>query len=268
MSAAESAAARLESPRYTLLFATAVCVVCSLLVAGSNVLLKDRQDVNRLLYLRKNILQASGLTAPGQRLPADEALRLFGERVESRLVDLQTGEYVTDVDPEAYDQRRARDDPARSRALPANVAQIRRVPRVAKVYLVREGERYSQVVIPVEGLGLYGTLYGFLALDRDTTTVRGIAFYENRETPGLGGEVDNPEWKALWPGRRAFDDGWTPRIELVKGKAGPPAESPHAVDALSGATLTSNGVTRMLRFWLDEQGFGPYLRRVREQGGP
>lgn len=267
MSAADSVAAPLDSPRYTLLFATAVCVVCSLLVAGSNVLLKDRQEVNRLLYLRKNVLQASGLTAPGQRLPADEAMRLFRERVEARLVDLQTGDYVTGVDPEAYEQRRARDDPARSRALPANVAQIRRVPQVAKVYLVRDGERYSQVVIPVEGLGLYGTLYGFLALDRDTTTIRGIAFYENRETPGLGGEVDNPDWKALWPGRRAYDEGWKPRIELVKGRAGPPAESPHAVDALSGATLTSNGVTRMLRFWLDEHGFGPYLRRVREQGG-
>lgn len=266
MSAAESAAAQLDSPRYTLLFATAVCVVCSLLVAGSNVLLRDRQEVNRLLYLRKNVLQSSGLVAPGEKLPADEAMAIFSERVEPRLVDLQTGEYVTDVDPAQYDQRRARDDPARSRPLPANPAKIRRVPQLAKVYLVRDGEGYSQVVIPIEGIGLYGTLYGFLALDRDTTTIRGIAFYENRETPGLGGEVDNPDWKALWPGRRAYDERSTPRIELVKGRAGPATESPHAVDGLSGATLTSNGVTRMLRFWLDEHGFGPYLRRVREQG--
>lgn len=259
---------RTDSPGYTLVFATAVCIVCSLLVAGSNVLLKQRQDVNARLYLQKNVLQASGLVAPGQKLSDREALEIFRSRVEARLVDLKSGDYVTGPDPERYDQRRARGDPARSREVPLNPARIKRVPDVALVYLVKDGAKASQVVIPVEGLGLYGTLYGFLALERDTTTIRGLSFYENRETPGLGAEVDNPKWKALWPGRKAYDDNWKPRIALVKGTAGPPEQDPHRVDALAGATLTSNGVSRLLQFWLDENGFGPYLRKLRERGGP
>jgi len=261
---------QLDSPRYTLLFAAGVCVVCSLLVAGSSVLLRDRQIANQLLYLQKNVLQASGLVAPGERVPDAEVVRLFEANIRPRLVDLRTGEYVQHpgVEPERYDQRRARADPARSRPAPPNLARIKRVPDLARVYLVVKDGRAAQVVIPIEGLGLYGTLYGFLALDRDTTTIRGIAFYENRETPGLGGEVDNPKWRALWPGRRAFGEDWAPRITLVKGTAGPPAEDPHHVDALSGATITSNGVSRMLDFWLGGNGFGPYLARLRERGGP
>lgn len=261
---------QLDSPRYTLAFAAAVCVVCALLVAGSSVLLRERQHANRLLYLQKNVLQATGLVAPGERLPDAEIVGLFGENIRPRLVDLRTGEYVRhpEVEPERYDQRRARTDPARSHAAPPNLARVKRIPDVGLVYLVMKGNRATQVVIPIEGLGLYGTLYGFIALERDLTTIRGIAFYENRETPGLGGEVDNPKWRGLWPGRKALGEDGTPRIRLVKGVAGPPEKDPYSVDALSGATITSNGVTRMLEFWLGEHGFGPYIARLRAQGGP
>lgn len=261
---------QLDSPRYTLAFAAAVCVVCALLVAGSSVLLRERQQANKLLYLQKNVLQATGLVAPGERLPDAEIVQIFDENIRARLVELATGEYVQhpEVEPERYDQRRARADPARSRSAPPNLARVKRVPDVGLVYLVMRGGRATQVVIPIEGLGLYGTLYGFIALDRDLATVRGIAFYENRETPGLGGEVDNPKWRALWPGRKALGEDGAPRLRLVKGVAGPPAEDPYRVDALSGATITSNGVTQMLAFWLGEHGFGPYLARLRAQGGP
>lgn len=261
---------QIDSPRYTVLFAAAVCMVCALLVAGSTVLLRDRQLANQLLYLQKNVLQAAGLARPGERIADREVVEIFEKNVRTRLVDLRTGEYVEPpgIDPQRYDQRRARGDPAQSRPAPPNAAQVKRIPHLARVYLVTEGGRTAQVVIPIEGIGLYGTLYGFLALDRDTTTIRGLAFYENRETPGLGGEVDNPKWRALWPGRKAFDESWQPRIQLVKGVAGPPEKAPHDVDALSGATITSNGVTRMLAFWLGGHGFGPYLAKVRERGAP
>jgi Na+-transporting NADH:ubiquinone oxidoreductase subunit C len=257
---------QVNDPRYTLLFATAVGIVCSLLVATTHVLLRERQHANELLYKQKNVLQATGLMPPGEDLSDREILERFERSIEIRLVDLRTGEFVTDgdIDPTVYDQRRARTDPAQSRPAPDNPAQVRRIPNWAAVYLVNDGARLSQVVIPIEGLGLYGTLYGFLALDRDTTTIRGLAFYENRETPGLGGEVDNPRWRALWPGRRAYDESWEPRISLAKGTAGPPEEDPYRVDALSGATITSNGVTRMLHFWLGEHGFGPFLSKLRE----
>lgn len=261
---------QVDSPRYTLAFTAAVCVVCSLAVAASTVLLQERQRANQFLYLQKNVLQATGLVPAGARIADDEVLRLFERRVRVRLVDLRSGDYVEhpEGDPRRYDQRRARSDPAQSRPAPPNLAQVKRLPNLATVYLVAGNERPEQVVIPIEGIGLYGTLYGFIALDRDMTTVRGLAFYENRETPGLGGEVDNPKWRALWPGRKAFDAEWVPRIALAKGPAGPPDQDPHRVDGLSGATITSNGVSRMLAFWLGEQGFGPYLGKLRERGGP
>jgi Na+-transporting NADH:ubiquinone oxidoreductase subunit C len=261
-------AVQVNSAWYSILFVTAVSVVCALLVAASTILLKDRQRANQKLFVQKNVLlEVTGLVTSND-LSAEELASIFERRIRARLVDLETGEYVKhpEVDPISYDQREARNDPARSRPAPDNDAQVKRLPKLAGVYLVMDGERAEQVVIPIEGNGLYGTLYGFLALDRDTTTIRGLAYYENKETPGLGGEVNNPRWKALWPGRRAFDEKWVPRIEVIKGAAGPPEKDPHRVDGLSGATMTSNGVTNMLALWLGEDGFGPYLAKVRARG--
>jgi Na+-transporting NADH:ubiquinone oxidoreductase subunit C len=123
------------------------------------------------------------------------------------------------------------------------------------------------LILPIEGMGLWSTLRGYIALDHDANTIRGITYYEQGETAGLGGEVDNPRWKALWPGRKAFDSRWRPVIGVKKGAAGPPETDPHQVDGLAGATLTSNGVTNMLRFWLGENGFGPFLAQYRAQEG-
>jgi Na+-transporting NADH:ubiquinone oxidoreductase subunit C len=262
---------QVNSVRYTVLFALAVCLVCSLLVASAAVLLRERQQANQLLYLQKNMLQATGLVKTGEAVSDSEVRRIFDRYIRLRLVDLQTGEYVEHptIDPARYDQRHARSDPAQSRAAPPNLSQIKRIPDLATVALVVKGGKPQQVVLPIEGIGLYGTLYGFVALDRDLRTIRGLAFYENRETPGLGGEVDNPKWKARWPGRKAFDDSGKVRIALVKGGGvGPPAKDPYRVDALSGATITSNGVTRMLHFWLGDNGFGPFLEKLRARGGP
>ena len=106
-----------------------------------------------------------------------------------------------------------------------------------------------------------------LALAPDTTTIEGITFYEHGETPGLGGEVDNPSWKALWIGRQAFDDNWQPAIEVIKGCCRTGRRGPLRVDGLSGATLTARGVSNLVRFWLGENGFEPYLATLRGRNG-
>ena len=140
------------------------------------------------------------------------------------------------------------------------------MPDHALVYLIKDGEQVTGVVVPIEGYGLWSTLYGYLALDADARTVRGITFYRHGETPGLGGEVDNPLWKADWVGRLAYNDKWQPALRVKKGIAGPPDTDPYEVDGLSGATITSNGVTSMVDFWLGRSGFGPYLAQFRKQG--
>ena len=255
-----------RSPLYTILFAAAVCGVCSVLVAASAVALKGRQDENRLLERRRQVLVVAGLVSPDERLAREEIAARFEASVRSRVIDLATGASVDAVDPEAFDPRRAATDPHTSRLAPENDAGVRRLPVYALVYEVARDDGARDVILPIEGQGLWSTMYGFLALAADGRTVRGITFYEHGETPGLGGEVDNPRWKALWPGRLAFDEQGVPRIEVIRGVAGPPAEDPYRVDGLSGATITGRGVTRFVRFWLGEHGFGPYLERFVSEG--
>ena len=261
-----------ESTRYTILFAAAVCVVCALVVAASAVGLRSQQEANQLSFRQKNVLLAAGLVQPEEAPTDDEVRKIFDRSIRVRLVDLATGDYLTDgrLDANTYDQRRARNDPASSRAAPPNNAKVSRLPTYGAVYLVRTGAQdaaIEQVVLPIEGIGMWGTLYGFLALDRDGRTIRGLTFYDQKETPGLGGEIANPRWQALWVGRHAFDANWEPKIAVIKGNAGPPEQDRYRVDAISGATITSNGVSRLVGFWLSSDGYGKYLKRFREGGG-
>jgi Na+-transporting NADH:ubiquinone oxidoreductase subunit C len=263
-----------ENTRYTLLFATAVCVVCALLVSVAAVALQPRQAAAARLYMEKNVLLAAGLLEPGARVTEQDVNRIFDQRIRVRLVDLATGELVPaeKADARGFDQRRARGDPNLSRAAPANNAGIGRLPNQGVVYFIlKEGAdakdraaAVDQIVIPIEGLAMWGTAYGFLSLDRDTNTIRGLTFYDQKETPGLGGEIGNPRWQALWHGRQAFDAKWNPRIAVIKGQAGPPEADPLRVDGLSGATITSNAVTRLVQFWLSDNGYGKFLRRFRD----
>ena len=146
-------------------------------------------------------------------------------------------------------------------------ARIRRVAKIASVYEVMNGNQLEQVILPVHGKGLWSTMYGFLAISADTKTVVGLGFYEHGETPGLGGEIDNPKWKAQWPGKELFDNQWNVAMKVLKGKVDPNSKQAiHQVDGLSGATLTANGVDAHVRFWLGADGFKNYLAKVRQKG--
>ncbi len=252
------------STLYTLVFAAVVCLICSVLVSGSAVVLRARQEQNAMFDKQQNVLVVAGLVEPGERLSVAEVRERFEGSIRERLVDLATGDYPADEAQalEDYDLAKALADPALSSEAPANPARVLRVPNYARVYQVMKGEQVDRYVLPVTGKGLWSTLNGLLAIDADGATIRAITFYEHAETPGLGGEVDNPEWKALWDGRAAFDNAGQPAIKVVKGRAKGPSE----VDGLSGATLTSRGVTNLVQFWLGGNGFGPYLAKIRQQG--
>ncbi|MEK9542008.1 MAG: Na(+)-translocating NADH-quinone reductase subunit C [Luminiphilus sp.] len=241
--------------------ALALCVVCSIVVSAAAVVLKPAQEVNKTRDLKRNILMAAGLYDAG--LTIEEQF----QRVDSRVVDISTGEYATDIDPEGFDQRAAAKDPATSVALDsdADIANIIRQSRYAMVYLVNdEAGDLSKVILPVHGYGLWSTLYGFVALESDGNTIAGLGFYEHKETPGLGGEVDNPRWKDLWKGKQVYRDGAV-AISVVKGSVDQGSDAANwQVDGLSGATLTSRGVSNLVQYWLGEDGFEPYLRNLRE----
>jgi Na+-transporting NADH:ubiquinone oxidoreductase subunit C len=260
--------ARKDSAIYTLFFAAFVCTVCGLFVSASAVYLREDQEANKKLDMQRNVLLAAGLIAADEPADPDTISQLFKERVKAEIITLASGEPAPDVDAASFDQRLASTDPKTSQAAPENRAKVARLPRHARVFKITDGARTDMLILPVEGKGLWSTLYGFLALDgADPRTVRGIAFYEHGETPGLGGEVDNPKWRALWKGREALDEDFNPVLTVIKGKAGSAEDDPRRVDGLSGATMTSNGVSALVRFWLGEHGFGPYLRRFAEKGG-
>lgn len=254
-----------HSVRYIVFFAAIVCFVCSVFVSGAAVALKDRQDANKVLDVRGKVLTVAGLMKSGEKLTAEEITNLFEGSVKASVIELKSGIVAEGVDAITYDQRAARANPELSKAAEANDAKIQRLPLNALVYRVEEEGKLKSLILPVEGKGLWSTLYGFLALDSDLQTIQGITFYEHGETPGLGGEVDNPRWKSLWAGRKAFGEDGQPKIAVKKGPAGKVADDPYNVDGLSGATLTSRGVTSLVRFWLGSEGFGPLLRKMRSE---
>jgi len=236
--------------------AVAVCVVCSVFVSTAAVCLKKRQVRNRDMEKKTNVLQAAGL------LPADGAAdvdALFGE-IETQVVDLADHELEDDVSPEDLNPTKDAQEPDRSIQVEDPKLGIKRLGRYRPIYLTRDGDRIERVVLPIVGKGLWSTMYGFLALDSDMTTVKSLAFYQHGETPGLGGEVDNPRWKKSWIDKKAYGDDWEPEIDVVKGRAPPGAE--HEVDGLSGATLTARGVENLVRFWLGDEGYGPILKKL------
>ncbi len=257
----------MHDTKYTILFAAAVCLVCSVFVASAAVFLKPLQDANIVLDRQKKVLTVAGLMEEGQKLSAAEVNAIFEKNIQPQVIDLATGEPNNEVDPNTFDQQRAAKDPALSQPAAANNAQVRRVPNQALVYKVVRNGKLEATILPIEGKGLWSTLYGFLALAPDFDTISGITFYQHGETPGLGGEVDNPRWKALWQGRKAFDDKGAIRIQVKKGQAGSVESDPHNVDGLSGATLTSRGVSDLVQFWLSDAAFGPYLDTARAGGG-
>ena len=254
-----------DSTKKTLMVALVLCLACSVVVSGAAVILKPMQASNKAFDRKKNILEVADLMEAGKSVDA-----IYEERVEARVVDLATGEYTDAVDPNSYDQRNAAKNPELSQPVPPELdkASIKRQAKYATVYLIREGDAVKTIILPVHGYGLWSTLYGFLALESDAKTVTGLKFYEHAETPGLGGEVDNPRWRALWEGKVVYDDQWRPNIEIVKGTVDKSrTDAIHQVDGLAGATLTSRGVMNLLQYWLSDQGFGPYLARLRTQGG-
>ncbi|WP_101759604.1 Na(+)-translocating NADH-quinone reductase subunit C [Oceanicoccus sp. KOV_DT_Chl] len=249
-----------ETTSRTIIVALVLCIVCSLVVASAAVLLKDRQQANKKLDRYSNILAAAGLLQSGQDVEAQ-----FNELVTAKVVDLDKGVYTDEVDAASFDQLRSAKEADLSARLTAedDLAKISRREKYALVYLVETDGELTKIILPVRGYGLWSTLHGFLALENDGNTIAGLGFSEHGETPGLGGEVDNPKWKSLWPGKKVYQDGDV-EIELIKGSVAPDAAgADYQVDGLAGATLTSRGVTNLVQFWMGDKGFKKFLTNLR-----
>ena len=239
---------------------------CSLFVAVAAVGLKPMQETNRTLDQKKNILTAAGIYLP------DKPVEPQFEAVETRLINLATGDYVP---AEEINQHIAASSTENTTELKRSEdprsedpAGIRKLEKYSLIYLLKEDNKISQAVLPVRGKGLWSTMYAYVSLDADLTTIRGISFYEHGETPGLGGEVENPRWLASWKNKKIYSAEGRVAIKVVKDSSREkPEDLIHTIDGLSGATLTSQGVDHLMQFWFGDHGFKPFLDRIKSQGG-
>lgn len=257
-----------DSTKKTLVVAVSLCLVCSVLVSSAAVALSSVQEENKKLDKLKNILIAGNLYEDPATIQ-----KIYKEKVEGVLVDLKSGEvlpeskYNEKLNIENFNIENMADDAEYGVKIPSSedIAGIKSKPKYMPVYEVKEKDEVEKYIFPIYGKGLWSTLYGFLAIDKDLVTVRGITFYQHGETPGLGGEVDNPKWKALWNGKKAFDENNEVKISVIKGKVDP--TNPNAnylIDGLSGSTLTTRGVDNLVKYWLGEHGYGSFIENLRK----
>ncbi len=254
----------------TFTVATLLCIVCSLIVSSAVVKLRPIQQENKILDIKKNLLLSAGLIKSFD-VSKEEILQAY-KKITPMVVDLAVGDFVTDISAEEFDPGVAIKDPKQIITIPKDLDQARIIFRTkyAKIYYVKEFGEIKQIILPIYGKGLWSTMYGFLAMSADLKTINGIGFYSHGETPGLGGEIDNPRWKALWKDKIAYNENL--KVLIGVGKKNSSTDSSSYIDGVSGATLTMNGVYDTIHYWLGEHGYKNIIAKLKEQfasaGGP
>ena len=238
----------------TVIVATALCFVCSMVVSFAAVNLKSIQEVNKAIDKQKNILQVAGVYHEG--IDVNKTFSSF----QPLVVDLNSGKFTDKFDPSIFDDRKAAQDPLLSVSLENDPASIGRRTNYATIYLLKKDDgSLDKVILPIHGYGLWSTLYGFIALEDNLNDIFGLQFYQHAETPGLGAEVDNPKWKAQWKGKKLNNENGELMIQVAKTQK----YKDHHIDALAGATLTSNGVDNLVKFWMGKDGFQKFLNNLK-----
>lgn len=250
-----------QTAKYTITVTLIMCLVASVLVAGSAVLLRPHQEANKALDFQKNVLKVAGMYQENVSLEEQFS------KVQVKIVDLETGKFTDAIeDVTKFDQVASAKRPGMFVKLDPeeDIAKLITREKYAKVFLVNDDQGLSRVILPVRGKGLWSTMSGFIALDKDLNTVLGFGFYSHAETPGLGGEVDNPNWKTIWLGKKIYSDSGEVKISVIKGHVdAATADAGYKVDGLAGATLTSNGVSNLVKYWMGDSGFKPFLTNLK-----
>ena len=230
------------------------CIACAIIVSVTAVSVRPEQNLNVENEKKIKILAAAGI----QTDRVDEEF----SKIKTVFVDFETDKLVI-IDP-AYDHIKAASNPDLSTVIPKadDIAVLKRRENIGTIYVwIDEQNAIEKLVLPIRGYGLWGTLYGYLSLDSDLNTVRGIEYYDHKETPGLGGEVDNPNWKSDWYGKRIYNDDGSVALYVTKGAS----STDYEIDGISGATLTTNGVSNMIKYWLGDNGYGPIIKNLNEE---
>ncbi len=231
---------------YVFMFAASVTVICSLLLASAATLLKDRQQENIKLDMQKNILASAGYIEDGKEYTRTNILSMYESNIKSMVINL-SGDKSDDKTVEQLDKKKDTD--------------------LLPLYYSQENDEIKSYILPISGKGLWSTIYGYLALEPDVNTVKGITFYQHGETPGLGGEIVQDWFRNNFIGKKVYSPtGELVSISVVKGKVKgsvPESEEYHYVDGISGSTLTGNGLTNFLK--TDLLKYEPFFNKIRSK---
>ena len=236
----------ISSTRYTFIFAIIVCVVSGVLLSAVSEGLRAQRELNEELDVKKNILKAVVLKEPlAPKMKATEVLKVYESKIEELVMDAR-GNIVEGKTPK---QLTGKDKD------------------LFPLYIYKEDGQVIAYAFPIVGQGLWSTLYGYLAVESDATTIRGVTFYKHGETPGLGGEIEKEWFQNNFKGKTIYsvkDRKLTPTV-VVKGKAADIVKGDalsYHVDGITAATITGNGVTDMMARWVKV--YDAYLSKVRK----
>ncbi|MDT9587504.1 MAG: Na(+)-translocating NADH-quinone reductase subunit C [Candidatus Arsenophonus melophagi] len=249
-----------DSVGRTFLVVFILCLICATVVSGAAVGLKSKQQTQKLLDKQRNILDVAGLLK--QKMSDKEIQSLYNSRVRAKILDFKTTK-LSNSNGKFNLNNQLRNEETRMILSPTqDIAKIHYRANLAEIYFVNDNHgKINTLILPIYGSGLWSVMYAFIAVDIDGITLKGITYYSHGETPGLGGEVDNPQWRAQWIGKKLYNQHGEPGIKIVRAGA---RTNPFNIDGLSGATLTSSGIQKMFDFWLGKNGFGPFMDKVRK----
>lgn len=213
------------SSKYIFIFSIVMVVVVAVFLSLAATLLQPRQNKNVEIDKKKNMLESIGIPSTPENTEA-----LYDKHITESIVLNSNGEQVEGVDAFNVDLRVEQRKPLDQQYLPVFKAQS------------EDGE--NLIILPLQGKGLWGPIWGFISLKSDMSTIYGVTFDHKGETPGLGAEINTPPFEGMFPGKQLYEDGKFVSIGVLKG--GARENDPHNVDAISGGTITSKGLEQML----------------------
>ena len=237
-----------------------LCLLCSAIISLIAIQLRSVQNENVVKDMQKKIVSSAGLEL--EYGSVENAMK----NIKTIVVDLDQGKIV-DINPNSYELSKELREEGKYKFLSAenDIASIKKREKYSKVFIEYKDDKINTLILPVRGYGLWGILYGYLAIKSDFNTVAGLEFYEHKETPGLGAEIDNPKWKALWKGKKIYQENGEVSLKVIKGNVLASSDNiNYEVDGLSGATLTCNGVTNLIAYWMGSDGFLNFINNLRE----
>lgn len=249
-----------RSNLYIIVFSAILTIVLGGLLSGTSVVLKPLQDKQVELDTKKKILGAvmdiSNIKEP------NEILALYEKRVTSTVVDIK-GETM---------EKDAKGNPLMAEKIDFQKNHNKFKKDVASrpypvfMYMKEDGSGVDAYIFPMFGSGLWDWISGFVAVDADLNTVRGVAFDHKSETPGLGARITEEAVKARFVGKKLYDaNGTLQSVSMVKGEKGDPLDE-HHIDGLSGATLTGKGLNAMLMDYFSF--YNTYIEKVKAANQP